>query len=318
MIRFVLRRLPVALLVIVAGSLLAFLIPRLTPGDPAAAMVGQGAPIEVYQAVRTQLGLDLPLHQQYLTWIANLLRGDLGQSYLLRQPVSELVTQRLGATLELALAGFAIMLVAGFTLASHAALSSNPWIVRGVEATTGLALAIPAFLVGVILIVLFGIVWPVLPVSGTVTLRDDFVSGLQYLVLPAVTVAFAPTAVFARLVQNQMASVKGEEFVRTAIAKGLAKQRIDRWHIRRNSLAPAVVVSGVIFSELLGGAVIVENIFAREGLGSLAVSAVANRDYMVVQVLVLMSIVIATLVQLAAEVIQALLDPRLVAADAAS
>jgi peptide/nickel transport system permease protein len=311
MIRFIMKRLPVALLVIVFGSILAFLIPRIAPGDPAAAMVGQDAPQEIYQAVRVQMGLDLPLWQQYSTWVSNILHGNLGTSYLLHQPVSDLVLARMGATVELAIAGFLIMVIAGFGLASWGALSPNRWIGYFVDSATSLGLAIPAFLIGLALIIVFGILWPILPVSGTVTIREDFVTGLHYLILPAITVAFVPTAVFAKLVQTQMLAVKGEEFVRTAIAKGVSQRRINSKHIRRNSYAPAIVVSGVIFSELLGGAVIVENIFARDGLGSLAVSAVFNRDYMVVQFLVLMSVVTATIVQLLAEALQAFFDPRL-------
>lgn len=314
MIRFIAKRLPVAGLVIIFGSVLAFLIPRLAPGDPAAAIVGQNAPKEVYEAVRSQMGLDLPLWQQYTSWIDKLFHGDLGTSYLLHQPVADLVLARMGATIELAVAGFLIMVIAGLSLASWGALSPNRLVGRLVDSATSLALAVPAFLVGLALMIAFGIMWPVFPVSGTITLQEDFLTGLQYLLLPAITVAFVPTAVFAKLVQTQMLAVKGEEFVRTAIAKGVSQRRINSKHIRRNSLAPAIVVSGIIFSELLGGAVIVENIFARDGLGSLAVSAVLNRDYMVVQFLVLMSVVIATLIQLVAEALQALFDPRLRAA----
>lgn len=311
MIRFVLRRLPVALLVIFAGSLLGFLVPRLAPGDPAATMVGQNAPVETYQAVRAQMGLDLPIWQQYLQWMTNLAQGDLGRSYTLRQPVANLVADRLEATLELAAAALLITVVTGFALAGWGALSRRFWVRRTIDGATSLMLAIPAFLIGVLLIVALGIIWPIFPVSGTVTLSQDLWGGLTYLVLPAITVAFLPTAVFARLVQARMNEVKGEEFVRTAIAKGLSRRRINNRHIRRNSLAPALVVIGVIVSELLGGAIVVENIFARDGLGSLAVSSVFNRDYMVIQFLIFMSIAVATLMQLLTESLQAAFDPRI-------
>lgn len=304
------RRLPIALFVVLAGSVLAFLVPRLAPGDPAAAIVGQNAPHATYEAVRAELGLDLPLWQQYLKWFGNVLQGNLGTSYYTHRPVAELIGDRLEPTVELALAGLIIMLLAGFALASWGATSRRKGIRHAIDGGSSVLLAIPAFLIGIGLIVLFGIVWPVLPVSGTVTLSENFVVGLQYLLLPAITVAIVPTVVFVRIVQSQMLGVKSEDYVATAIAKGLRPRLVNTRYIRANALGPAIVVAGVIFGELLGGAVVVENIFGRDGLGQLAVTSVANRDYMVTQTLIFGALLVAVCVQLVSEFLQALTDPR--------
>ena len=314
---FLTRRLPLALLVIVAGSVAAFLVPRLAPGDPAAAIVGQNASEEVYLAVREQLGLDLPLWQQYLNWINGLLHGDLGVSFTTGRPAAELISDRIPATVELAVAGTVLMLVVGFAVASAGATTRRRAVRGPIDGVTGVLLALPAFLIGLALIVAFGIVWPVLPVSGTVTVAEDPIVGLQYLILPAITVAIIPTVVFIRLVQTQMRQIKGEEFVATAIVKGIPDRQVRANHIRRNALAPAIVVAGVIFGELLGGAVMVEYIFGRDGLGSLAVSSVANRDYMVTQVLILGAVVVAVTIQLTTELIQTAVDPRVRLAEGA-
>lgn len=304
------HRLPLALLVVFVGSILAFLVPRLAPGDPAAAMVGQNAPPDVYEAVRTQMGLDLPVWEQYLAWIGNLAKGDLGVSYFSKQDVSALLIERLPSTVELAVAGLVITLLVGFATASLGATTTKPWVRNAIDGISSTLLAVPAFLIGLALIIVFGIVLPVLPVSGSVAIIEDPVKGFQYLILPALTVAIVPTVVFVRLVQRQMLDVKREEFVETAIAKGISARQVNARHIRRNSLGPAIVVAGVIFGELLGGAVIVENIFSRQGLGSLAVTSVANRDYMVTQVLILGAVIVAVTIQLISELLQTAVDPR--------
>lgn len=308
---FLTNRLPIAVLVIAVGSVAAFLVPRLAPGDPAAAIVGQNASDESYQAVRQALGLDLPLWQQYLSWISGLLHGDLGVSFSTGRPAAELIGDRLPATVELAVAGTLIMIVVGFTIASIGSTTPHRAVRGTIDGITGAMLAVPAFLVGLVLIIVFGILWPVLPVSGTVTLAEDPVIGLQYLILPAITVAIVPTVVFIRLVQAQMRKIKNEEYVATAIVKGIPAREVRARHIRRNALSPAIVVAGVIFGELLGGAVVVEYIFGRDGLGSLAVSSVANRDYMVTQVLILGAVVVAVGIQLTTELIQSAADPRI-------
>jgi peptide/nickel transport system permease protein len=310
MIRYLIRRLPSVLLVLIATSVIAFLLPRLVPGDPAAVVAGPDASPETIAAIRTELGLDRPLVTQYFDWIGGVLTGDLGQSLQFRRPVSELIGDRLGSTVELALLAAIFMVISGLGLGILAGSARSRWARSLVEgANTGL-LAAPPFLVGLLFILLFGVVFRVLPTSGEVSVLENPNFGLQYLLLPALALALPMSAGIARLVQTSMLAVRQEDFVDLAIAKGVPRMRINIRHILRNSLGPAVVAIGIRFGDLLAGAVVIEAIFARNGLGQLAVSGAQANDYPVMQVLIVGAVFIAVVAQLLTEITLSALDPR--------
>lgn len=310
MIRFLVRRLPVIGLVLVASSLIAFLLPRLMPGDPAAAVAGPQATPEQIDQVRHELGLDRPIATQYLSWVKGLFAGDLGQSLQYRRPVSELIGVRLESTVELALAALVLMVVIGVGIGLVAGSTRAAWLRTAIDGVNTLLLAMPGFLVGLLMILLFGIVFQVLPTSGEVALSKDPQIGLQYLLLPALALALAPASGIARLVQTAMRAVRQSDFVDLALAKGVPSGRIAVRHVLRNSLGPALVAIGIRFGDLLAGAVVIEAIFARNGLGLLAVSSAQNADYPVVQVLIVGAVLIAVVAQLLTEIGLAGLDPR--------
>lgn len=311
MLRFLLRKLPSVLLVLLVSSFIAFLLPRLAPGDPAVTLAGSEATEQQVAAIRTQMGLDQPLSIQYLDWISGAVRGDLGKSYILQRPVSELIASRFESTLELAAAAAILMILIGLGLGVAAGSPRSRWSRTVLDVTNTLALAVPPFLTGLILILLLGIVFQILPISGEVSLSENLIEGLEYLVLPALALALPQAAVLARLVQTAMLAARGEEYVDLAVAKGVPAATITRKYVLRNSLGTAVVAIGLRIGELLGGAIVIESIFARNGLGQLAVTSVSSRDYLVLQALILGAVLIAALISLLTEVMLAALDPRI-------
>jgi peptide/nickel transport system permease protein len=310
MIRFLVRRLPVIALVLVAASMIAFLLPRLMPGDPAAAVAGPEATPEQITQVRHDLGLDRPVVEQYVVWIKGLFTGDLGQSLQYRRPVAELVGTRLESTVELAIAALIFMVIIGVGIGLIAGSTRAAWLRSAIDSVNTLLLAMPGFLVGLLMVLLFGIYFRVLPTSGEVALSENPEIGVQYLILPALALALAPASGIARLVRTSMRAVRQQDFVDLAMAKGVPPRRIATRHVLRNSLGPALVAIGIRFGDLLAGAVVIEAIFARNGLGQLAVSSAQTADYPVVQVLIVGAVLIAVAAQLLTEIGLARLDPR--------
>jgi peptide/nickel transport system permease protein len=310
MTRYLIRRSPSVLLVLVATSVIAFLLPRLVPGDPAAVVAGPDASPETIAAIRAELGLDEPLIKQYFDWIGGIFTGDLGQSLQYQRPVGELIGDRLGSTVELALLAGIFLVIFGIGLGILAGSSRSRWARTLVEGTNTGLLAAPPFLVGLLLILLFGVAIRILPTSGEISILDNPNFGFQYLLLPALALALPMSAGVARLVQTTMLAVRQEDFVDLAIAKGVPPRRITTRHILRNSLGPAVVALGIRFGDLLAGAVVIEAIFARNGLGQLAVSGAQTNDYPVMQVIIVGTVVIAVLAQLLTEITLSALDPR--------
>lgn len=311
MIRFLIRRLPSTVAVLFAASVFAFVLPRLAPGDPATAVAGPEATAAQIAAVRSQLGLDRPLVSQYGDWLAGVLHGDFGTSYLTGRHVTALLGDRFGSTIQLALFAALLMIVLGVALGVAAGSSRRPWARSLLDVTCTVLLATPAFLTGLLLALLLGVFWQILPVSGEVSLLVDPEIGIQYLLLPALALALPQAAAMARLIQTAMRQAYAEEYVQTAVAKGASRRRITVRHVLRNSLATALVSLGIRLGDLLGGAIVIEAVFARNGLGSLAVTSSGHRDYLVVQALVLLAVGTAVLLQLLTEVGLSLLDPRI-------
>ncbi|MEV1249630.1 ABC transporter permease [Nonomuraea sp. NPDC050022] len=311
MIRYLVGRIPSIMLVLLATSVIAFLLPRLTPGDPAAVIAGPDATPETIAAIRTQLGLDRPLLSQYASWMGGLFTGDLGRSFQYGRPVAELIANRLGSTVQLAVLAGLFLALAGIGLGVLAGSARSRWARVLVDtANTGL-LAAPPFLVGLLLILVFGVAIRVLPISGEMSIMENPEIGIQYLLLPALALALPMSAGVARLVQTSMVAVREEDFVDLAVAKGVPSRRISVRHVLRNSLGPGVVAIGIRFGDLLAGAVVIEAIFARNGLGQLAVTAAQTADYAVVQVLIVGTVFVAVIAQLLTEISLAALDPRI-------
>ena len=307
--RYAVRRLLLAIPVIVAMSIFVFLMIHLVPGDPVQTMLGFRATPENVSTVRAQLGLDRPLLVQYLTWAGGLLHGNFGQDFISHTPVSTLLAQRLPVTIELTLLSMTLAVAVGVPLGVRAA--AKPGAVR--QATEGFVvagIAITDFWLGIMLVLLFAGIWQVLPPSGYVAFLKDPVANLRYLILPVLALAFGEAAYILRTTRGAMEEVLGTQYILFLRAKGIAERRIVYRHALRNAAPPIVTVIGIQFGVLLGGAIVIESLFALPGVGRLIVTSIQQRNYVVVQGGVLVVAVLFILVTLATDLIVGWLDPR--------
>src|SRR5512134_695376 len=286
---------------------------HLAPGDPAEVMLGANANKEDLANLRTQLGLDRPLHVQYVTWISHVARGDLGRSLWMKRPVLGEVLERFKATILLTGSALLLSTLGGLALGIAAATRANSLLDRlsGVASLFGASM--PVFWLGIVLMVIFSLWLRWLPASGMYAPDGggDARDLLQHLVLPAVTLAAASTTIIARLTRSAMLDVLGQDYVRTARAKGVVERRVVLRHGLENALIPIVTVVGVQAGYLLGGAVLTETVFAWPGVGTLMVQGILARDFPLVQGCVLVVALTFVLVNLAVDLLYAWLDPRI-------
>ncbi len=302
-IRRIGQTLPVALLV----TVLIFLLIKLIPGDPASAILGDRASNEAVQALRQQWGLDRPLWEQYAVYMRNLGTGNLGQSLRFRTPVADLLPRRMTVTVFLVVYSTILSVLIAVPLAIVAATNRDRWPDQLVRALITLPLASPAFWVGILLLIVFALWLRWFPAAG----YGEGVAGhLRYLFLPALTLSNAFTAVLTRNLRSALIDVQQMTFVDFARAKGLAARDVLFRHVLRAAMLPIVTLIGVRLSFAIGGAVVIETVFALPGLGSWMVDSIMARDYMVVQTLVLAFALGAMLINLATDLVYPLLDPR--------
>jgi peptide/nickel transport system permease protein len=300
-----------ALPVVFLATLVIFLGLRLLPGDPALVLAGQDASPETVAAIRRFNGLDQPLPLQYVIWLRNIVTGDLGVSFFTRAPVAQLIAQRAPATLELGLAGMLLTVLLGIPTGLLAAVRSHrpsDWMI---SAFNGLAVAVPSFWLGILAIMLFSLVLGWLPPGGRGDFTRDPGLELKFLLLPALTLALPGAAALSRLVKASMLEVLGDDYVRTARAKGVTQLGVVWRHAMRNALVPVATVLGLQFGRLLGGAVITESVFSWPGVGRLIRDAIGNRDYAVVQACLLLLVVMFVIINLVTDVTYGFLDPRI-------
>ena len=311
MIAFMIRRFLEAVPVLVLATFLIFAGLRLLPGDPATVMTGLDTTPETLRVIRNAYGLDQPLPVQYVIWMKNVISGDLGVSYWSRSSVAGLVASRLPATLELSIAAMLITVLLGLSTGILAAVKSRrplDWIVSGLN---GVAVAVPGFWLGILAILLFSVALGWLPPGGRGDLLHDPILELKFLLLPALALALPFVASLSRLTRASMLEVLGDDYVRTARAKGIAEPGIVLRHALRNALVPVVTILGLQFGRLLGGAVIIESVFSWPGIGQLIRDSIANRDYLVVQACLLLLVVVFIVINLLVDIAYGILDPRI-------
>ena len=309
--RFILGRLLAIVPVLVLVTAGVFFLIHLTPGDPIDAMMAESADPSVKAALSRQLGLDQPIHVQYLRWMGRVLHGDLGRSIRNNQPVIEDVGRRIRPSVELAVLAILIALVVAFPLGILSAARRNT-PVDGAGTTFALiGICMPNFLIALLLIFLFGVTLRWLPVSGYTDPLEDPVNGLRSLTLPAITLGLALGAVITRTLRSSLIEALSEDYVRTGRAKGLPEGAILGRHALKNSLIPVVTVLGLQLGGLIGGAVITEYVFALPGVGRLVVDAVFARDYPLVQGVVLLIALAYIATNLLVDLVYGFLDPRI-------
>lgn len=292
------------IIVLFGVSLLSFLILHLVPGDPVQVMSGQsGASSSDMEKLRHQLGLDRPIYTQYVDFITNALRGDLGRSIISRQPVSRMVLDQLPPTIRLTVAGMGLAIVLGIGLGIVAAVRPHSLLDSSIMIVATLGVAVPSFWFALLLIYAFSVHFHWFPAAGG--------QGLKPLVLPSITLGFSAAAVIARLTRSSMLEVMHQDYIGTARAKGLRERSVIYRHGLKNALIPVITVIGLQFGALLSGAVIVETVFARQGIGRLAIDAILNKDYPLVQGTVLVTACAYVLVNLVIDLLYVVLDPRM-------
>ncbi|EGD54176.1 ABC transporter permease [Gordonia neofelifaecis] len=310
---YLLRRIPTAIVVLLVASLLVFAVLRLIPGGPEAALAGPDAGPDQLAAIRHDLGLDRGFFVQYGSWIAGLATLDFGTSYQVGGDIGDLISFGLTNTLALTAAAALIAVLLGLALSLSAVIWRGRVLNTLLTGVNALAIALPTFVVGTVLIAVFGINWRVLPAGGTppAGLTDDLWITSQYLLLPALTLGLPAGAMLARFLTESLRTELAQPYAVTAIATGASHRDVVLKHALRNALPSTITAFGLILGALLGGAVLVESIFGWPGLGLLTEEGISARDYPLVQVLVLLSVTAFVLIQLAADVLHAWLDPRI-------
>ena len=312
MIGFVLRRFGQLVPVLLLASIGIWAMIFAVPGGPVGMLVGENATAETIAAAEKQFGLDRPAIVQYLDWLWNALRGDLGMSIHGREPVLDLIGQRLPATLQLAVAATIVSLVIGIPVAILSALKPGSWIDRVLSAWSALALGVPTFWLGILLILLFAVELHWLPsASAYVPIWEDPVQAIRNLALPALTLGVYVSGILARFLRASLVGELRADYVRTARSKGLPERQVVGTHIMRNALLPFVTIVGLMMANFIGGAVVTEAVFTYPGLGRLLIQAISTRDYPLIQGCIVVILVLYIGINMAVDVLYAYIDPRI-------
>lgn len=304
MLQFIFKRVLMIIPIMLGVSVIVFLIMELTPGDPVTIMLGERAPEAQRLILRERLGLDRPPQERYVIWLGNVIQLDLGRSIRSNRPVLDEIKARMWPTFELAFLATAFAVVIGIPLGVIAATKPNSIADHVFTFFAFLGLAMPVFWQGLMMMLLFGISWQLLPISG----RGD---GWEYYILPTITLGTGALASIVRMTRSTLLESMSQDYVRTARSKGVAEQRVIYLHALRNALIPVVTVIGLQFGGLLAGAVITETIFSWPGIGRYAVDSIRAKDFPAVQGVVLVFALTYAIVNLIVDVLYAFLDPRL-------
>lgn len=305
------RRLGILVVSLLVASVVVFLVLRVLPGDPAAALLGTRATPEALIQLRHQLGLDAPVWSQYLSWLGGMLRGDFGVSYVSNVPVGQEIGQRLLVSGPLAVMAMAFSLLIALPLGVTAATHHRRLAGTVVSGISQVGIAVPAFWVGILLITLFSVRLNWFPAGGFTDWAEDPLAALRSLLLPAISLSLVQGAILARYVRSAVLDVMGEDYIRTAVSKGMTRRQALWRHGLRNAALPLVTVLGLQWSHLLVGAIVIENVFDLPGLGRMLLQAIANRDLLLVQGVVMVVTVAVLLINFLADLSYGLLDPRL-------
>jgi peptide/nickel transport system permease protein len=311
-IRYIIKRILLSIPVLLLITILVFSVIHLVPGDPITVMIGShDVPAETINLIKAQYNLDKPIAVQYFLWIKGVLKGDLGISIVQKEPVIDLIKEKLPVTFALAITSIIIAVIIAVVLGVIAAYKRNTVFDFGSMSVALLGISIPPFWLGIMLILLFALILGLLPSVGYVPLFEDPVGFLRHIILPAGAVGFINAGYLTRVTRNQMLEVLNQDYIRTARSKGIKEVLVLYNHAFRNALITLITAIGIRFAYLMGGTVINEQIFAIPGIGRLALNAIINKDYPVVQGVVLVSAVIFVLINLIVDILYTLLDPRI-------
>lgn len=309
--KFVLKKFMSFLATIFIVSLTIFFIFNILPGNPAQAILGIDADEQQIKLLEEELGLDKPLYLQYVNWISGMVQGDLGQSYKYRQPVQDVMKARIPISFSLAGLALILTVVVGIPLGVLIARTDGKWYSAALSMLTQLGISTPSFWLGSILILLFAVNWGLFPTYGFVPWSESFFGALRSFFLPALAIAIANIAIVIRYLKNSILGELKRDYVRTAVVKGLKTNEIMYGHVLRNSLLPVLTILGLITADTLGGSIIIENVFALPGLGSLLVTSIESRDFPLIQSLVLILSLIIIVANFIVDLLYRVIDPRI-------
>jgi peptide/nickel transport system permease protein len=305
------RRIAATIPVMGVVAVVVFALLHLSPGDPAAVIAGDQATVAEVEKVREQLGLNRPLLVQFGSWVADVLRGDLGVSIYNNQPVATMILQRAEPTIALALCTLLVALAGAIPMGIIAAWKAGTWIDRFIMGFAVLGFSFPVFVIGYGLIYVFSLQLELLPVQGYASISKGLGEFLPHMVLPSLALGWVLMALFARMTRTSMLEVLSQDYIRTAHAKGLSSSRVLVGHALKNAAVPIVTTIGIGIALLIGGVVVTETVFAIPGIGRLTVDAILRRDYPVIQGVVLVFSAVYVLINLAIDLSYSLLDPRI-------
>jgi peptide/nickel transport system permease protein len=299
------------ILSLLVASVIIFCVLEILPGDPAQFILGMNARPDTLAALRTQLGLDAPPLTRYFGWVLGLLQGDFGISYTYRVPVSELVGQRIGVSVPLAIYALALTIALAFPAGILAAVRRNTKTDVAVMGVTQIGVAIPNFWFAMILVLIFAVTLRWFSAGGFPGWDDGFWMGMRALTLPAIALALPQASILARVMRSSLLDTLGEDYIRSARAKGLSERQALWRHALRNALIPVLTIVGLQFAFLLAGTIIIENVFSLPGLGRLIFQAISQRDLIVVKSVVMLLVFAVVLVNFIVDVLYVVIDPRL-------
>ncbi len=311
MLQYIAKRVLMAIPVMGFVALFVFLLLRLTPGDPAAIIAGDTATPEQLEKIRESLGLTQPLYVQFFTWIGNLLQGDFGTSVLSGKPVIEMIANRMEPTISLALTTIILSVIIAVPLGVIAAWKHGTIVDNIVMAISVLGFSVPVFVIGYVMISVFAMDLKWFPVQGFKPISDGIGAFFSRIALPTFTLTLLYVALIARITRTSMLEILGEDYIRTARAKGLKEKRVLMRHALRNCSVPIITVIGIGFALIISGVVVTESVFNLPGLGRLTVDAVLARDYPVIQAVILLASLIYVVINLLIDIAYVLLDPRI-------
>lgn len=310
MLWYIATRLAQAFAVIAVVSLVVFALIRIIPGDPAVTLAGPDATPEAIEAIRSGLGLDKPVFEQYWRWLGGVLTGDLGLSYYFQRPVTDLVATAFPITLRLGITSMVLAAILGILLGIASSAAKHRWVRNLAEGFTTAAYAVPNFVLGLLLIIVFAVWLRALPPGGWVPITPDPGLSIRLMILPVLALALPLAGVIARFQHASMDETLREEYMLTSRAKGTPRWRLLGIDAQRNAAIPVLTILGIQFGHVLGGAVVVETVFSIPGLGRLLLQAVLNRDYPTVQGVLLLLAAIFVVVNLIVDLLYGVIDPR--------
>jgi peptide/nickel transport system permease protein len=313
--QFLLKRFATLIVTLIGASIVVFLVLEILPGDAALILMGPDASPDAVRALATQLGINRPPLERYLTWVGGMMTGDLGNSYTYSSPVLDLVLERLALTVPLALMAMAMTTALALCVGIYAASNHNKWGDVSLMGLTQVGIAIPNFWFAILLILLFSVHLQWFSAGGFPGWEDGVLEGFKSLLLPALSLAVVQAAILARITRSAVLEVLREDFVRTARAKGLSKNATVWRHVLRNAMIPVITVMGLQFAELLAGTIVVENVFYLPGLGRLIFQSISNRDLIVVRNCVMLLATMVVIVNFVVDILYAVIDPRVKASD---